>query len=194
MSKGSRKFTHEVFLDRTHGKRLGAILRGAGFNVHPIYEVYPNETHKSIADPVWLKLCAEQGWIVVTGDKRLETVPENRQAVIETKARVFLLQDSNSPPEVWAAAVIVGSGKMEDILDANTGPFFVNIAKRADGHVGKLRYPPGYSEAKSQPVETTNGFTLTAPDMPEARLENGTRKRVIELEDIDPDSGITNPL
>lgn len=128
---------------------MGAILRRAGFKVHPIYEVYAGTTHESVADPEWIKLCAARDWVAVTGDKRLEDVPENRQAVIDAKARIFLLSESNSPPEVWAAAIIIGRYKMEDIIEANSGPFFVNINKRSDSHVGKLRRPPGYQPPES---------------------------------------------
>jgi hypothetical protein len=144
-----------------------AVLRGAGFTVHPICEVYAGTSHESVADPEWIKLCASRDWVAVTGDKKLEDVPENRQAVIDAKARVFLLSESNSPPEVWAAAIIIGRYKMEDILEANSGPFFVNVNKRSDAHVGKLRRPPGYQipdEATSRPP--ADGFELTSPEPP----------------------------
>jgi len=144
---------------------MGAILRGARFKVHTIYEVYPGTLHETIADPEWIKLCAANDWVAVTGDKRLETVPENRQAVIDARARVFLLSESSSPPEVWAAAVIIGHYKMDDILEANSGPFFVNINKRSDGHVGKLRFPPGYDPPeKPNPEPSSDGFQLTPPE------------------------------
>ena len=108
-----------------------------------------------------IKLCAARNWIAVTGDKKLEDVPENRQAVIDATVRVFLLSESNSPPEVWAAAIIIGRYKIDDILEANSGPFFVNINKRSDSHVGKLRRPQGYEhpDEPSQPDE----FELISP-------------------------------
>jgi len=144
---------------------MGAILRGAGFTVHPIYEVYPGTLHETIPDPQWINHCAANNWVVVTGDKKLETVPENRQAVIDSKARVFLLCESNSPPEVWAAAVIIGRYKMDDIIEANAGPFFVNISKRSDGHVGRLRFPPGYQPPEQPiPEPSPDGFELTPPE------------------------------
>lgn len=124
---------------------MGETLRRAGFKVNSIFEVYPGTTHDFVSDPEWIKLCGEKGWIAVSGDKRLETVPENRQAVIEAKARIFVLSDSNSPPEVWAAAIIVGHYKMLDYLESNHGPFFVSVGKRSDKHVSRLRFPPGYN-------------------------------------------------
>lgn len=141
------------------------ILRRVGFQIHPIREVYPNNAHESIADPEWIKLCAQNNWIAVTGDKKLETVPENRQAVIDAKAKVFLLTESNSPPEVWAAAVIIGHYRMQEIIDSNSGPFFVNIGKRSDGHVARLRLPPHYVPAeKPKEVATSPEWSLSAPD------------------------------
>jgi hypothetical protein len=123
---------------------MGEMLRRAGFRVQPIFEVYPGQQHDGISDPEWIRLCGERGWIAVSGDKRLETVPENRQAVIDSKAKIFVLNDSNSPPEVWAAAVIVGHYRMLDLIDGNEGPFFVSIGKRADSHIARLRRPPGF--------------------------------------------------
>ncbi len=140
------------------------MLRRAGLTIHPICEVYPNEAHKFISDPEWIKLCGENNWVIVSGDKRLETVPENRQAIIDARVKVFLLTDSNSFPEVWAAAVIIGRYKMQEIIDANPGPFFVNISKRSDKHIDRLRLPFGFSrpamqqpdaaEAAAEPAET----------------------------------------
>lgn len=144
---------------------MSEMLRRAGFTVHHIFDVYPGTEHESANDPDWIKRCGENGWIAISGDKRLETVPENRQAIIDARAKVFILTDSNSPPEMWAAAVIVGHYRMGEIIDANNGPFFVNIGKRSDGHVARLRYPPGYplEDESADPKEVEREpFQLTA--------------------------------
>jgi hypothetical protein len=155
LSKGQPKLDQDIFLDRTHGGRMTVMLRRAGLTIHPISEIYPNNAHKFISDPEWIKLCGENNWIIVSGDKRLETVPENRQAIIDARVKVFLLTDSNSFPEVWAAAVIIGRYKMQEIIDANSGPFFVNITKRSDKHVDRLRLPYGYARPESLQPETS---------------------------------------
>ncbi|HEY6488625.1 MAG TPA: hypothetical protein VIY99_05835, partial [Terracidiphilus sp.] len=90
MGRRQLKFDRNIFLDRTHGGRLVTLLRDLGFTVNPIKEVYPNGKDQFVRDPDWIKLCGQNNWIVISGDKRLETVPENRQAVIDAKARVFL--------------------------------------------------------------------------------------------------------
>jgi PIN like domain len=136
-----------------------AMLRELGFAVNPIKEVFPNGKDQFVRDPDWIKLCAEKHWVIISGDKRLETVPENKQAVIDAKARVFLLMDSESFPQEWAAAIIVGHDRIKEILDANQGPFFVNISKRTGHHLARLRFPEGYEppprgEHHAMPNET----------------------------------------
>jgi len=139
------------------------MLRRAGLTIHPISEVYPHNAHKFIPDPEWIKLCGQNNWVIVSGDKRLETVPENRQAIIEARVKVFLLTDSNSFPEVWAAAVIIGRYKMQEIIDANPGPFFVNVTKRSDKHIDRLRLPYGFSR-------NTQGQTQVGDKQPSSSI------------------------
>jgi hypothetical protein len=168
LSKGRPKLDQEIFLDRTHGGRMTVMLRKAGLIIQPISDVYPNNAHKYIPDPEWIRLCGEKNWVIVSGDKRLETVPENREAIIQARVRVFLLHDSNAFPEVWAAAIIIGRYKIQDIVDANPGPFFVTIVKRADSHVSKLRLPYGYARP-IPPADTVapEVLKLTEPEQPE---------------------------
>ncbi len=79
--------------------------------------------------------------MVISGDKRLESDPKNRAAVIATKCKVCLLTDSNSRTEEWAAAVIVGKIKLLNTIKKNPGPFFLNISKQAHNHISKPRFP-----------------------------------------------------
>jgi PIN like domain len=172
----------ELFLDRTHGGRLIALLRELGFAVNPIKEIYPNGKDQFIRDPEWIKLCGEKNWIILSGDKRLETVPENRQAVIDARAKVFLFMDSESFPQEWAAAVIVGHDRMKEILDANPGPFFVNISKRTGSHLARLRLPHGYeppTRAVDQVIATrTQVESIASP------LANDNRPASAEDKDL----------
>lgn len=140
---------------------MSELLRRVGFTVHHIFDVYPGKAHESISDPEWIRLCGENGWVAISGDKRLETVPENKQAVIDAKGKIFVLSDSGSRPEIWAAAIIMGHYRMADIIDHNDGPFFVNVGKRCDSHIAKLRLPIGY--ARPEPTVAEPPFELTPP-------------------------------
>lgn len=130
-----------VFLDRTHGKEFGKLLRRVGFDVRSIFSVYPKKKHETTSDPTWIKKCGAKNWVAISGDKRIETNIENRKAVIDAGAKVFILSDSHSRPEEWAAAVICGREKLYNLVRKNTGPFFARIGRQSLSHIGRIRFP-----------------------------------------------------
>jgi hypothetical protein len=142
MAKSSQpKLEGTIFLDRTHGKAMAAMLRRVGIDVKTIYQVYPKKKHQSVKDPQWIAKCGEKGWIAISGDKRIEKNVENKQAVIDAKCKIFLLTDTNSLPEEWASAIILGREKISNVVRKNEGPFFATISKRSDSHVTHARFP-----------------------------------------------------
>lgn len=124
------------FLDRTHGKRTSRLLTCVGMTV----VLHDRWFHGETRDPVWIAKCGQEQWVVLSGDKSIETVPENRQAVIDAKCKVLFFNDSSSFPEEWAAAVIVGRPRLLEIIERNDGPFFVTIDKNARAHVSSIRF------------------------------------------------------
>ena len=120
---------------------MAAMLRRVGLKVKIIYQVYPKNKHQKIKDPQWIAKCGAKGWIAISGDKRIERNVENKQAVIDAKCKLFLLTDTNSLPEEWASAIILGREKISNVARKNEGPFFATISKRSDSHVTDARFP-----------------------------------------------------
>ncbi|HET9308795.1 MAG TPA: hypothetical protein VFO46_22460 [Candidatus Sulfotelmatobacter sp.] len=146
------KFEGTIFLDRTHGKEMATLLRRVGLKVKTIYQVYPKKRHENIKDPQWIAKCGQKGWVAISGDKRIEKNVENKQAVIDAKCKLFLLTDTNSRPEEWASAVILGREKIGSVVRKNEGPFFATISKRSDSHVSNARFPVPRSIPDAEPV------------------------------------------
>jgi type VI protein secretion system component Hcp len=120
---------------------MATLLRRVGIKVRSIYQVYPKKKHESIQDTTWIELCGRKGWIAISGDKRLEKNIENLTAVIAHKVKVFILTDTNSIPEEWAAAVIVGQEKITSVINKNTGYLFSSIQRGSLSHVSHARFP-----------------------------------------------------
>jgi hypothetical protein len=113
------------FLDRTHGRKvLPEYLRSCGMQVM----VHADHFAQEEIDPVWIAECARRNWTVITGDRRIEKVPENREAVIQSGCKVFLLTDSNSKPLIWASAIIVAAERMRQLVARHDGHFFAPLA------------------------------------------------------------------
>jgi len=140
---------------------MAALLRRVNIPVKSIYQVYPKQKHEKVQDPAWIELCGKKGWIALSGDKRIEKNVENRTAVIKHKVKVFILTDTNSLPEEWAAAVIVGRDKMASVIGKNEGPFFSIIQKRSRSHVSHARFPQQYlaKGAGDPPAPTSTEVT-----------------------------------
>jgi hypothetical protein len=136
MEKSKGGINPIFFLDRTHGKRTSQILQRVGMNVVLHSKWFIQEAR----DPEWIAKCGLEEWIVLSGDKSIESVPENRQAVIDAKVKVFFFNDTSSLPEEWAAAVIVGRPRIFDIIERNNGPFFVTIDKNTRSHISSVRF------------------------------------------------------
>jgi len=114
------------------------LLRKAGLRIVCHSDEF---TDDMTADPIWIERCANRSWVIVTGDKAIETDPINRQAVIDFKAKVFLLDENNSRAVEWAAAIVVGRRRLVSTAYENDGPFFASVKKNSGGLISKVRRP-----------------------------------------------------
>lgn len=94
-------------------------------------------------DVEWIAECAKFDWVILTGDKSIEEVPAERQAVINGRCKVFMFEDSNSKTEDWVAAIMVGRQRIIHLVEDSNGPFFVTIRKFGHSHFSLPRFIPG---------------------------------------------------
>jgi hypothetical protein len=97
----------------------------------------------TMKDVEWIAECAKQNWTILSGDKSIEEVPAERQAVIDGKCKVFMFEDTNSTSEEWLAAILVGRQRIIHLVDNADGPFFVTIRKFGHSHFSLPRFIPG---------------------------------------------------
>jgi enoyl reductase-like protein len=129
---------------------MPTLLKEAGINVrwHSAEGFPSNET----GDDAWIRAVASKGYIIVTSNKTIETDPIERLAVIESKAKVFFLDENNSKAVHWAAALIVSKDKIYEAVRDNEGPFFMNILKKTYSMVYRFRVPELEAADTSGPV------------------------------------------
>src|SRR5260370_27950702 len=83
----------------------------------------------------------DDSWIIVSSDKGLETDPDNRLAVIESKAKEFILEENNARAVHWASALIVSRDRIYEAVNDNEGPFYMNVLRKSTSLVWKFRVP-----------------------------------------------------
>jgi len=111
-------------------------LKELGMSVEAHRDHFPQDE----ADHLWIPICAQKGWAIVSGDKGLEKAALNVRAVTDYAAKVFLLTDNNMKGIEWAASIITGRHKMQRIVDDDDGPFFATVGKGHETHVGQVRF------------------------------------------------------
>jgi hypothetical protein len=102
---------------------------GFEVEIHNTYFVHDEDDDK------WIPEVSARKWVILSGDKRLSVEPLNKEAVRSSNAQVLLVTDTNSLPEQWAASIIVGRYRIQELLDKHPGPVFIKIGKQAREHV-----------------------------------------------------------
>ena len=139
MKKDEQPKSIVIFLDRTHGNLIREKLTDFGFEVKACSRIFPEDT----PDVEWIAECAKQDWVILSGDKAIEEVPAERQAVIDGKCRVFMFDDTTSKSDEWLAALLVGRQRLLHLAQNADGPFFVTIRKFGYSHFSSPRFIEG---------------------------------------------------
>jgi len=118
---------------------MPALLKEAKLNIR--WHEAEGFSAKETKDAPWIRAVADKGYVIITSDKRIETDPVNRLAVIESKAKVFLLDEGSQRPIHWAAAIIVSKDRIYETVRDNPGPFFMSITRKTSSMVYRFRVP-----------------------------------------------------
>jgi hypothetical protein len=77
----------EFFVDRSLGRRIvPEALRGLGFVVHAMADVYPERGDEGVTDDRWIDDVDLAGWVALTKDERLRS-PRTRGSLGTPRSR-----------------------------------------------------------------------------------------------------------
>lgn len=83
------------FLDRSLGRHIVAeALRREGVDVQTLAERYP-EDEQFVADEVWIREVTADGLVILMKDDRIRRKPHERQAILESGAKAFVVTNAN---------------------------------------------------------------------------------------------------
>jgi hypothetical protein len=100
-------------------------LRDRGLKVEVHYDHFADDA----PDEEWIPRCAQQKWVIITGDIWGHGRKEAAQirAVASGRVRVFQLATNDIPSELWAQAILKAERKILKILKHNKGPFMARV-------------------------------------------------------------------
>lgn len=129
-SKGAAAAAWVFFVDRSlGGRKVVSALRAVGVTALAHDDRFAPET----PDVEWLKAVREEGWVVLSRDKRIRYNPLEKLALANARARAFFLGSSNLTGDEMASAFVAALPKMLRFLDSHTAPFIAKVYR--DGEV-----------------------------------------------------------
>lgn len=110
-------------------------LRDAGVQV----KILKEEFGAGAKDVEWLPVAANSGWILLTKDAKWRYHTEEKEILINAKARVFVFASHTAKKVEVAETLVKCLPKMADIISTVEAPFVAHIL--LSGRVTVL-YPP----------------------------------------------------
>ncbi|HXL14914.1 MAG TPA: DUF5615 family PIN-like protein [Methylomirabilota bacterium] len=122
-----------LFLDASLGKRIVSdALRRAGATVHVHDEVFGPGT----PDETWLQRAGDEGWMVITKDRKIRYRRNELQAARRRKVGIFVLLAKNLTGEGMAELLVSAMPAMTRFAFLNAVPFIAAITR--DGKITRL--------------------------------------------------------
>jgi hypothetical protein len=112
----------EFFIDRSLGRyKVAAALRAATWTLRTHHEVY-GDRDEDVPDVEWLEYCGDEGFPVLTKDRRLRYRPAEIDAIVRFGVRAFVLTQGNFRGAEQAARFDRSRARIEEECAA-PGPF-----------------------------------------------------------------------
>jgi hypothetical protein len=102
-----------------------AALREAGATVQRLTDIFP----KGTLDEVWLAKAGENGWVVLTRDKRIRYRQLERMALQTAKVRAFVFTGGNVTGKDTGAILAGAFSRLEKLSRSQSGPFIYTVSR-----------------------------------------------------------------
>jgi hypothetical protein len=119
-----------IYLDENHcnNKSILAVLRNADIKV----ERHLDHFARGTPDEQWLPIVGENGWILLTTDKRIRYRANEKQAVIRHKVRMFYFSKNDMSGHQMASALERALPDIRKLCAKQRPPFFAAIARTGE--------------------------------------------------------------
>lgn len=127
--KASGRKPHSLpvfFIDRSLGKRVVADeLSAEGVRVEKHDDHFPQDA----TDEEWLAECGNQGWVVLTRDKRIRYRPSELEALKAARVSAVFLTGKDARGVDFAKAILKALPKLEQLFHERTDPVIVRVTR-----------------------------------------------------------------
>jgi PIN like domain len=127
------------FVDRSLGRKaVPQALREDGWDLVTLAEHYGMPADQLVVDTDWIQEAAKQGWPILMKDKRIRHRRAEIDAVVEHRARCFVIANGDLTSHEMAGRFILSKAAIYKAAAEEPGPYIYSV--RAD-RIWRL-YPP----------------------------------------------------
>jgi len=119
-----------VYLDENHcnNRKILSVLEKASIRV----ERHLTHFQRGTPDEVWLPFVGENGWILLTTDKRIRFRANEKEAVIRHRVRMFYFSKNDLSGSQMAVALEKAIPQIRKICEKHAPPFFAAITRSGE--------------------------------------------------------------
>jgi predicted nuclease of predicted toxin-antitoxin system len=127
------------FIDRCLGKEpLASSLRALDWNI----ELHDDHFPQDAPDTLWLSEAGQRGWIVLSKDQRIRFRPLEREMLVESRCRVFILTAGSLSSRQIADIFVRAAPKIERMARQQPPPFQAYVSAMGKVTIcGRTRRP-----------------------------------------------------
>lgn len=115
------------FVDRSLGRRaVPEALRAGGWDLITLAEHYGMPADERVADIEWIEEAARRGWPILMKDKRIRHRQAESAAVVQHKARCFVITRGDLPSADMVHRFINNETAIL-VAAAQTGPYIYSV-------------------------------------------------------------------
>ncbi len=122
------------FFDRSVGRTVPEALKLLGADVIKLDDLFAPQT----PDDQWLHAAAQNGWTIITKDKRIRFNEAERRAIEDARVGCFVLLNPKLTRWTMAKLLMQVWDRLEEIAASEPRPFIFGL--RADGSVRRMRF------------------------------------------------------
>ena len=113
-----------IFIDRSIPRSIASALAAVRNDVEWLEPRFVHDT----PDPEWLAEAGQQGWVVVTRDKKIRTRPAERRAIIDNNVGCFILAQKRALDRWNQLKIVVQTlDEMTYRFDETPKPFIFTV-------------------------------------------------------------------
>ena len=127
------------FLDQNLGdKVIAQALRQQELNVELLKEHFAIDAR----DEDWLPDVGQRGWLILTKDDRIRRRSVEREALMQSGARAFILPSGNMSGDEMASAIVKALPEIRRFVASTPSPFIARISKAGTVRLLDPERPP----------------------------------------------------